>query len=173
VAIPLLARALGGAALRGRSGGSRARNVLRIDGIEQLKDNLARMIPGEAQKILRKAAVDVANLIRDDIRAALPGNVRHYRLAIQTYRPRLRRGEIAADVVAKRTPPRAFYIHNIVESGTKARFTKGGAARGAVTAQPFKKPVVDRWRSKVPGAFEEALSRGLTAAWARRRTGAK
>jgi hypothetical protein len=171
---PIIARALGGAALRGGGGGgARARNVLRIDGLEQLKDNLARMIPGEGQKILRKAAVDVANMIRDDIRAALPANVRHYRLAIATYRPRLRRGEIAADVVAKRTPPRAFYIHNIIEHGAKDRFTKAGAYRGAVAAQPFKDPVVNRWRSRVPDEFERALSRGLSEAWARRRTGAK
>lgn len=171
--IPILARAAGGAAIRGGGSSSKARNVMRIDGIEQLKNNLAVMLPGQAQKILRSAAVDVAGQIRDDIRAAIPANVRHYRLAIATYRPRLRRGEIAADVVAKRTPPRAFYIHNIVEHGTKDRFTKAGAFRGAVTAQPFKEPVVNRWRPKVPRAFDEALGRGLADAWEKRRTGAK
>lgn len=170
---PLIARALGGAALRGGTGRRRSQNVMRIDGIEELKNNLARMLPGEAQKILRAAATDVAGQIRDDIRAAIPDNVRHYKNAIATYRPRLRRGEIATDVVAKRTPPHAFYIHNIVEHGTKDRFTKAGAARGAVAAQPFKQPVVDRWRPKVPRAFQAALDRGLALAWERRRTGAK
>ena len=174
--LPLLARALGGAALRGGAAsgtGRRARQTIVIEGIEQLKDNLARMLPGEAQKILRSAAGDVAGLMRDDIRAAMPSHVRHYKTAIAVYRPRLRRGEIAADVIAKRTPPRAFYIHNIVEHGTTDRFTKFGAFRGLVQAYPFKGPVVARWRPKVPAELEKALDRQLSAAWERRRTGAR
>lgn len=170
--IPVLAR---GAALAAGGGGSSSKRpaVLVIDGIEELKNNLARMLPGEAQKILRAAAGEVAGKIRDDIRAVIPANVRHYKNAIAVYRPRLRRGQVAAEVVAKRTPPRAFYIHNIVEHGTKDRFTKAGVFRGAVGAQPFKGPVVDRWRSKVPAEFQKALDAGLAAAWERRKTGAK
>ena len=80
---------------------------------------------------------------------------------------------VAADVVAKRTPPKAFYLHNIVEGGTKDRYTKSGAFRGRVKAQPFKKPVVDRWRSKVPAEFEKQLAIKLEKAWEKRRTGAK
>lgn len=173
-ALPSLARLFAAPALRGGASSSRRRGAtLTIDGIEELKNNLARMLPGEAQKILRNAAGAVAALIRDDIRRAMPANVRHYKTAIAVYRPRLRRGQVAADVVAKRTPPRAFYIHNIVEYGTKDRFTKTGAFRGKVAAQPFKGPVVERWRPRVPQEFQRALDVGLAAAWEKRRTGAK
>lgn len=169
---PILARAAFAGFTNGGGSGRRG-NTLVIEGIETTKDNLARMLPGEAQKILRRTVGAVAALIRNDIRLAIPANVRHYRTAIAVYRPRLRRGQVAADVVAKRTPPRAFYIHNIIEHGTRDRFTKSGAYRGSVTAQPFKGPVVERWRPKVAAAFETALYAELAAAWERRRTGKK
>lgn len=147
--------------------------AIQLEGIETTRENLEKFLPREANRILRRSAERLANLIRDDIRAALPPNVRHYRLAIAMYRPRVRRGLIAADVVAKRTPPRAFYIQNIVEHGTKDRFTKTGAFRGSVEAQPFKEPVLRRWRPKIQLAFEYAVENELAAAWERRRTGKK
>lgn len=152
----------------------RARNrgeALVIDGIEELKRNLEVMVPKEAGAIMRKAVVDVANLIRDDIRAAVPSHVSHYRSSIQVYRPRVGRGQVAADVVAKRTPPKAFYLHNIVEHGTQGRRTKSGAFRGSTAAYPFKAPVVERWRPRVPVELQKALSTQLARAWERRRTG--
>lgn len=170
--VPFLARSVGGSALRGGAS-SRAAKAIRIDGLEELQANLERMIPGEAQKVLRNAAGAVAALIRDDIRSAMPAHVRHYKTAIAVYRPRLRKGEVAAEVVAKRTPPRAFYLHNIVEHGAQNRFTKSGASRGSVAAYPFKEPVVNRWRTRVPAEFQRALSEGLAKAWERRRTGTK
>lgn len=153
-------------------GRARARGeAITLDGIAELKANLETMLPKEATAIMRKTTVDVANMIRDEIRAAIPSHVRHYRTAIATYRPRVGRGQVAADVVAKRTPPRAFYLHNIVEHGTTGRTTKAGANRGSTAAFPFKDPVVERWRPKVPLAFENALRKQLAIAWERRRTG--
>ena len=152
--------------------GARSRGeAIVIDGLEELKANLETMVPKEATGIMRKAVVDVANLIRDDIRAAIPTHVRHYRTAIATYRPRVGRGQVAADVVAKRTPPRAFYLHNIVEFGTNNRYNKAGAFRGSTAAHPFKEPIVERWRQRVPEELQKALSQQLAAYWERRRTG--
>jgi len=153
---------------------SRKGPALVIHGIDELKYNLSHLMPYEAQSIMRKAVGQVAGEIRDEIRDNLPENVKHYRTAIAVYRPRLgRTGKylVAADVVAKRTPPRAFYIANIIEAGTKDRYTKTGAFRGKVKAQPFKKPVVDRWRPKVPSRFEQVLKQKIQEDWDRRKTG--
>lgn len=152
---------------------ARRGDAIQIVGIEELKKNLKDFLPREAQNILRQAATAVANDIRDEIRANIPDNVKHYATAIATYRPRVGKHQVAAEVVAKRTGPKAFHLHNIIEAGTKDRYTKSGAFRGKVAAQPFKKPVVDRWRPKVPKRFQEHLSAKLEAAWAKRRTGAK
>lgn len=149
--------------------------AIQLVGIEQLKKNLMKdgFLAREAHNLLRQAVSAVATDIRNEVRANIPPNVKHYKKAIATYRPRVGKSVIAAEVVAKRTPPRAFYLHNIVEHGTTDRYTKSGAYRGKVKAQPFKKPVVDRWRAKVPKRFQEHLSAKLEAAWAKRRTGVK
>src|SRR5690606_12016817 len=101
-----------------------------IHGIDVLKHNLTHLLPDEAESLMRKAVGQVAAEIRDEVRDNLPENVKHYRTSIVVYRPRLgRTGKyfVSADVVAKRTPPRPFYIANIVEYGTKDRYTRSGA----------------------------------------------
>lgn len=143
-----------------------------IHGIDVLKDNLTHLLPSEAQRIMRQAVGQVAAEIRDEVRENLPPNVKHYRTSIAVYRPRLgRTGKyfVSADVVAKRTPPRPFYIANIVEYGTKDRYTKSGAFRGRVKAQPFKRPVIERWRPKVSARFNEVLQQKLREDWERRK----
>lgn len=151
------------------------RDAIQIEGVEELKKTLLQMMPREVGKILRNAVGAVAGELRDEIRANMPAHVRHYRTAIQVYRPRLGRGVIAADVVAKRTPPRAFYLHNIVEHGARNRFTKAGVPRGSVPAFPFKEPVVERWRNsgRIAEAFDRAIGTQIELAWARRKGGNK
>lgn len=152
---------------------SRRGAAIQITGLEELKENLRGLVPREAHNILRQAATGVANEIRDEIRANIPENVKHYRTAIATYRPRSGKYVVSADVVAKRTKPKAFYIHNIIEHGTKDRYNKKGQFRGKVKAQPFKDPIVDKWRPKVPDRFREVLHQKLRELWANRATGVK
>lgn len=150
------------------------KDVIQIEGLEQLKKNLESFLPGEVKKIMRNAVTAVANQVRDDIRANLPSHLTHYRSKVATYRPRLTRsGGAAAQVVAKRTAPKPFYLANIYEhSKGQIRKTKAGKSRGRVAATPFAGPAAERLRRLMPAVFERHFDEKVLEAWDKRRTGA-
>lgn len=149
-------------------------DFIQIEGLEQLKKNLQGLLPREVNKAARNAVTACANEIRDDMRNNMPAHLVHYRSKIATYRPRLTRsGGAAAHVVAKRTKPKPFYLANIYEhSKGQPRKTKAGKNRGRVAATPFAAPAAERYRQKMPQAFEKHFSDKVADAWEARKTDA-
>lgn len=149
------------------------KDVIQIEGLEQLRKNLTDFLPREVNKIVRNAVTALANEVRDDMRAHIPPHLAHYRSKIATYRPRLTRsGGAAAHVVAKRTPPKPFYLANIYEhSKEQERYTKTGKRRGKVKATPFAGPAAERLKKRMPGAFEKHFDAKVAEAWEKRKSG--
>lgn len=126
--------------------------VIRVDSREvtEALDNLsAKDSRGAIQKALKKAG----NFLAARARAEAPTKPRKLKRSI---RARNAKRDKPGVVVSGR-----HRLSPIVQHGTKDRYTKAGAFRGRITANPFITRTADRYDGQALGMVEDELEKQL------------
>lgn len=110
--------------------------------LEMLRKAISKDATPLVKNAFRRASLEYAREVRDDLRAATPvltGNLR------RATKHKSTQGGGAKVFVDKSGggSGRGYHWH-LLERGTKARRTKKGASRGAMPAQPYINAITDR-----------------------------
>jgi len=133
---------------------SAPRFSLEMDGLAELRETLERILPDEAEKILRQTVHNLGERVAVLLQGAVKKDTH---AAERSIRVRRKRGEKHYPVAEVRGGSTAPYLI-MLEFGT--RRTK---------AQPFINPTVEGVRPDLPGIYRQEFAEVLEKALARRR----
>lgn len=128
---------------------------IRIDGLDELVEQLDAVLPREAHGLARAAAASTGSRVSRAIKARAPVREGGLKKSIAVKRRRGSKTSVATDVIARR--PEGSHWH-LIEYGTK-----GYAPRGIppMPAQPFVQPAVDEIARQIPEIFREEFGKKL------------
>ena len=123
--------------------------VIRVDSAEVI-EALDELDSRDTNKALQKAVKKAGNFVAGKARPEAPTRPRRYR---STIRARNAKRDKPGVVVSAR-----HRLNVIIQGGTKDRYTKAGAYRGRIKANPFMTRVGDRYGDATLDVAERALS---------------
>lgn len=125
---------------------------IKVDAHEVV-DALEKIDPRDAKRTMQKAMKQAGNFLAGKARAESPPHPRKMR---SKTRARNARRDKPGIVVSARHP-----LSPIVQYGTVERFTKSGAFRGRIEANPFITRTADQWSDEAVRIAEDELEKAL------------
>lgn len=127
---------------------------LEMDGLAELRETLERILPGEAEKILRETVHNLGARVAEALQRAVKKDTRQ---AERSIRVRKKRGQKHFPEAEVRGGASAPYLL-MLEFGTRR-----------TRAQPFITPTVEQTRPDLPRVYREEFAQALEKALARKR----
>ena len=131
-----------------------------IEGLDEVVDSLANVLPKEARNLARSTVQNIAQEVAKGMKLKAPKDEGELRKSIIAYRRRGTPTQVASDVIirhGKGQKINAFYWH----------FVENGTADGA-PAQPYITPTVEEMRPKIPDIFRDKMGKNLEKLMARK-----
>ena len=119
---------------------------VKIEGLEEVIEQLTGVLPREAKNLARSAVHSIASQMRDEIRREAPVDTGTLRKSIFSYRRRGTATQVVSEVRARKS---GFYWR-FIEFGTVNQ-----------PARPFVNPTVERMRGLIVGIFRNQLGKRL------------
>lgn len=128
---------------------------LSLAGTEELERGLARLATGVRERLVHEALMAAGEPIRQEASSRAPR----------------RTGTLSRNIIiapgGKHEPSvlvglgKHGWYGRLIERGTAARSTRGGARRGQVAARPFLRPALEARKGEARERFRDVIRRGL------------